>query len=175
MKQFLKCSVLALMALLTMSVFTACGGDDDDTPGGSSEFIGVHRMDVEFNGNFEGLKVETMFEGVKADGRPADLYENGKVLEGNKDKVWASEEVRSFSVQTEDNCGAIVASVLILTDDGLPITSDVSVTMVGYINNKRVATKVFTLPAGKRVLSVVLTTDEGGKGGGVVDDEEIKY
>ena len=63
MKKYLKNSVLAIMAMMTVCMFTACGGDDDSSDSGASG-IGVHRIDVQFSDNAAGCEAMTIFYGM---------------------------------------------------------------------------------------------------------------
>ena len=55
MKKYLKNSVLAMLTMMTVCLFTACGGDDDKSDSGTSN-IGVHRIDVQFSDNAAGCE-----------------------------------------------------------------------------------------------------------------------
>ena len=160
MKKYLKNSVLAIMAMMTVCMFTACGGDDDSSDSGASG-IGVHRIDVQFSDNAAGCEVITMFYGLKRDGSYAALYENGRPLPlESSTHTWMTGDIRDISVQTEDGCGALEASITVMRPDGNAVFSDVTVTAVGYVNGKRIKTQVFTLPAGKYIMSGGFVTED---------------
>lgn len=71
-----------------------------------------------------------------------------------------TDEIRNISITTEDGCAAIIGSVNITSKTLKPIDHDVSVTMVGYVNGKRIKTQVFTLPAGKTGMSAAFSTSD---------------
>ena len=82
MKKFFLIMFMALVAMVCVTTFTACGGSDDDTLGSdySDITIGSHRIDVEFEGNTTPWTTTVGFSAVKASasGMGAKLYENGK-------------------------------------------------------------------------------------------------
>ena len=153
-----KYSMLAMVAVVTMCVFSACGGDDDTPEGDTS--IGVHRIDIQINDNGTGCEVLNIFYGIRRDGSYANIYENGKKLELDAaTHTWYTEEVRELSIQTEDGCGAIVASINITGPNGRNVTKDVTVSLVGYVNGKLLKSQTFTLPAGHHIMSAAFSTD----------------
>ncbi len=163
MEKYMRNSVLAIMAMMTVCMFTACGDDDDNGDSGASG-IGVHRIDVQFSDNAAGCETTAAFYGLKQDGSYAALYENGRSLTTDSfTHVWLTEDMRDISVQTEDGCGALAVSITVMGPDGNNVSSDVTVTVVGYVNNKRVKTQVFTLPAGKRVMAGGFSTEDTEK------------
>ena len=172
---YFRCALLASVAVLAicMCMFASCSGDDNDVPGGGSAQIGVHRIDLHFDNGFQNWYNLIIVHGVKPDGSFNKLYENGKELsfvsEGTQIQGYASEELRDYSISTDDNCGAMVATVSMSSLNGLPATRDVTITAVGYINGKRIYTKVFTLPAGAASMAMVFTTDDGGESELIID------
>lgn len=161
MKKLLDYSLILAITLAAVFTFTACGGDDDSDKGSETANIGVHRIDIQFSDNAAECSATTIFYGLKRDGSYATLYENGKSLPLEQSThAWLSEEIRDFSVQTEDGCGALSASITIMGPNGKNATSDVTVTVVGYVNGKRIKTQVFTLPAGKHIMSGGFVTED---------------
>lgn len=159
-KNFFTALMMLAMVAMVSTTFTACGGDDDDNNGVDTA-IGVHRIDVQFNDNVGGCDVASYFYGLKADASFANIYENGKQLPLDESThTWMTDEVRNISVTTEDGCVAIVGSITITSKTLKPIDHDVSVTIVGYVNGKRIKTQVFTLPAGKTGMSTVFSTSD---------------
>lgn len=159
-KQSIKFSVLVMITMMTMCMFTACGDDDDSSDSVTSN-IGVHRIDVQFSENAVGCEATTIFYGLKPNGSYAALYENGKSLPLEPSThTWMTEDVRDISVQTEDGCGVLSASITIMGPNGNNVSSDVTVTVVGYVNNKRIKTQVFTLPAGKHIMTGGFVTED---------------
>lgn len=163
-KDFFRTVMMAVMTAAVCMTLTACGGDDkeDDIPGGGAATgIGVHRIDVQYSDNAAGCRVMNIFYGVRKDGSMADLYENGGKLERDAmSGTWYTEELRDLSVQTEDGCGGMVATLSISGPNGRTVTSDVTVTVVGYVNGKRIKTQVFTLPAGSYTMAAGFTTGD---------------
>lgn len=156
---FTKLMMLAMVAM-TSVLLTACSGDDDDNNGVDTA-IGVHRIDVQFNDNVAGCDVINYFYGLRADASYANIYENGKQLPLDASThTWSTEEVRNISIQTEDGCVAIVGAINITSKNLKPIDHDVTVTVVGYVNGKRIKTQVFTLPAGKTAISAAFSTSD---------------
>jgi len=176
-KYFSYTMMLAMMAVVCTSV-TACGGnDDEDSPGGGgSTTVGVHRIDIQIDGktNSNWISMFT-FYGLKPDGKFTGLYENGKSLPIDPQfNTWTTEEIRDFSISTDNNAVAIVGNIVLGAPGGSKVTEDIIITMVGYINGNRVYTRVFTLPAGKSAIGIAFSTDEGGKSGYSIDGEETK-
>lgn len=170
-------SVLLLMAIAftTSVVFTSCGDDDDDLPGGDGT-TGVHRIDIQFSDNNTAKwKATTIFYGMKSNGSYSSLYENDKQLPATgSTHTWSTDEMRNISVQTENGSRAVIASIIIQTVNIKPAESDVTVTFVGYVNNKRIATRSYTLPVGKRILTADFSTEDGGRGSLVIDGELVE-
>lgn len=156
---FTKLMMLAMVAMTSIS-FIACGGDDDDNNGVDTA-IGVHRIDVQFNDDAAGCSVMNYFYGLRVDASYANIYENGKQLPLDASThTWSTEELRNISIQTEDGCVAIVGAINITSKSLKPIDHDVTVTVVGYVNGKRIKTQVFTLPAGKTAMSAAFSTSD---------------
>lgn len=156
---FTKLMMLAMVAMTSVS-FTACGGDDDDNNGVDTA-IGFHRIDVQFSDDAAGCSVINYFYGLRADASYANIYENGKLLPlDGSTHTWSTDEVRNISIQTEDGCVAIVGAINITSKNLKPIDHDVTVTVVGYVNGKRIKTQVFTLPAGKTAISAAFSTSD---------------
>lgn len=170
-------SLLMMMALAIVcgTTFTSCGGDDDDDPIGGNTTIGVHRIDVQFDGNFNGKwSAVNVFYAMNPDGTFTGLYENGQALDINSHtNAWTSTEIRDFSISTTNGAAAIAGTVLLSAPYGFTAAEDINITMVGYINNKRVYTRVFTLPAGSSIIAISFSTDEGGKSGYSIDNGEV--
>lgn len=167
--------MMMLVASVCVTSFTSCGGNDDDDPIAGNPNIGVHRIDVQFDGNFQGKWTAiNVFVGVKQDGQITGLYENGKALDINsRVNNWTSTQIRDYSISTENGAAALTATVMLSAPYNVVTTEDVSITMVGYINNKRIYTQVFTLPAGKSIMTVNFSTIDGGKSSYSIDNGEV--
>ncbi len=166
----------SVMMMVVMTVFAtsmvSCGGDDDDDVPGGNAMVGVHRIDIQFSENTLDWNRQCAFHGFNPDGSYSTLYEDGTVLSPKTGRVaWTTEDRRDVSVYSDNNTIAMLASVvLIAPNEGS--SADATVTLVGYVNNKRIYTKVYTLPAGKRALSVSLTTENGGSSAASIDGEK---
>lgn len=156
----IKYLMMAMVAVVCMT-FSACGGDDDDLPDGNSDFeVGVHRVDIQFDTNGQAIEAQTIINAVRTDGTQCALYENGKqISSGNQPYAWYTEEVRNFSIQTDDKCICIVANVAVWPENYTVAKADINVTCVGYVNNKEVYRRTVTLPKGKKTLAIGFTTD----------------
>ena len=155
--------MMLAMIVAAMFTFTACGGDDEepDYYAGGSANIGIHRIDIQFSENAAGCISSVILYGLKKDGSYAPLYEGGKSLALDPTThTWMTDEIRNISVQTDDGCGALSASIVIMGPNGKNVSSDVTITAVGYVNNKRIKTQVFTLPAGKHIMSGGFVTED---------------
>lgn len=149
--------MMALMAVVC-GTFTACGGDDDDS-GSSPVTYDKHRIDIQFSEGTEKNLVVTTLYALKKDGSYADLYEKGqKIVSDPMTHSYTTMEVRDISIESEDGCATAVAGVSITGSNGRALTSDVTVTLVGYIDGKRLYTRVYTVPAGKRGMVVSFST-----------------
>lgn len=165
-------SVLMMAVMMTFSqTMMSCGGDDEeDTPGGNTS-IGVHRIDVQFSENTIGWDRQCAFFGNTPSGGYCTIYENNVKLSPEAGQIaWFTTDQRDLSIYTADGAAALTGNVMLLAP-GNGADKDATVTMVGYVNNKRIYTRVFTLPAGKRSMSVSFTTDGGGTSGGSIDGE----
>ena len=174
MKKYINFLLVTMLTIVTTCLFTSCGGDDDEPIGGDPN-IGVHRIDVQFDGNFQGKWTAiNVFVGVKQNGQITGLYENGEALDINSRlNNWTSTQIRDYSISTEDGAAALTATVMLSAPYNVVTTEDVNITMVGYINNKRIYTQVFTLPAGKSIMTVNFSTIDGGKSSYSIDNGEV--
>ena len=166
----------SVMMMVVMAAFAAsmvsCGGnDDDDVPGGDS-MVGVHRIDIQFSENTLEWNRQCSFYGYNPGGGYCTLYENGEVLTPKSGRTaWTTEDRRDVSVTSDNNTIALTSSVVLIAPEG-GAPADATVTVVGYVNNKRISTKSYTLPKGKRALSVSFATENGGKGAASIDGGE---
>ena len=173
---FITLMMLVMVALTSVS-FTACGGDDDDNNGVDTA-IGVHRVDIQFSSSAVHSSVGTYIYGLKAGSSmnnivTSNLYENGQQLPLDATThIWECNTVRDISVKTENGCVGIMASVVLMAQWGVSaMPEDITITCVGYVNDKRMYTKVYTLPAGKKTISISFSTSDGGTSGYVIDNE----
>ena len=179
MKKKIFTSLFMMVALaMVTTTFTACGGDDDDDIPGGDTSVGVHRVDIQFSSNASQYNVSTYIYGMKASSSignvvTSNLYENGQQLPLDATThLWECYETRDISVKTESGCVGIVASVILMNQYGTAsVSEDVTITCVGYVNDKRMYTKVYTLPAGKKTISIAFSTSDGGTSGYVIDNQ----
>lgn len=165
---YFRYALLASVAVLAicMCMFSSCSGDDNDVPGGGSAQIGVHRVDVHFDNALPNWDHFIFVHGIKPDGTFTKLYENGKELSleemSGQGVVYSSTVIRDYSISTEKGCGAMAFTVTAVPKDFKPSSRDVTITAVGYIDGKRIYTKVVTIPAGTSAFCFSFATDDGG-------------
>jgi len=159
---------MAAVAVVLSMTLAACGDDGAGSSQSSSipsdgeesnVLLGVHRIDVEYSGNTSGSDVTSTIYALKADATPSALFSNGNKM--NLDEVthsWKGENFESVSVQSEDNCRIAAISVIISSRNLAPVTSEVTATVSGYVNNKLIKRETFTLPVGKSSLGFVFNT-----------------
>lgn len=182
MKKNIIFSLLSIAALAMVTItFTACGGDDNDDITGGDTSVGVHRVDIQFSSSAVHSSVGTYIYGMKAGSSmsniiTSNLYENGQQLPLDATThLWECNAIRDISVKTESGCVGIMASVILMAKWGVSATpEDITITCVGYVNDKRMYTKVYTLPAGKKTISISFSTSEGGTSGYVIDNEIVE-
>jgi len=167
------CLVMLLMICATL---VSCGSDDENSS--ATTLVGIHRVEIEFDGvpqSDEYFFINTSVYGLKVDGSFSKLYENGSELELVEPySVWQTSDVRRICVQTEDNSAMIAANVCIGSVYGGGIKNDMTVTMRGYVNNRQMAMRVFTLHKGDTYIDMNFVTDvEGGTIDGYTNSGEI--
>ena len=138
MKKYLKYSALAIMAMMCMCVFTACGGDDkdDDLPDGYQKTTeGVHRIEVSVDGDLTGWEARFAFVAVCGDGTRGyvKLYENGRQISG--DGTFLGEELRDYIIETDSKCDQMTLTATIRHDYSASV-SPVTVTLKSFINGQ---------------------------------------
>ena len=138
MKKYLKYSALAIMAMMTVSLFIACGGDDkdDDLPDGYQKTTeGVHRMEVSIDGNLTGWNGKFAFVAVCGDGTRSyvKLYENGRQISG--DGTFLGEELRDYIIETDSKCDQMTLTATIRHDNSASV-SPVTITLKSFINGQ---------------------------------------
>ena len=137
MKKYLESMFLAVLAIVCVTTFASCGGDDDDIPGAESSnmTIGTHRIDVEFEGNTKHWTVNVCLSAVNASGKDASLYEDGKEL-NNGNGGWMDQKFRSYSIYTDDHCQTLCCLVDCNTETHLNKLEPLTVKLKGYVNGK---------------------------------------
>lgn len=158
-KDIFRYMTLVMVAIVSMT-FMACGGADDDEID-QTTIIGVHRIDVEFSGNIDECMATNVFYALKPDTSFGNIYEGGKQLQLEPTShTWTNKEIRAISVLSEDGCVGTIAGIIVISKNSEPISSDLMVTMTGYVNNKFLKKQVFTLPAGYTSISIPFSTTD---------------
>jgi hypothetical protein len=137
-------SVLAVMAMMCMCVFTACGGDDkdEDLPDGYVETTeGVHRIEVSFDGDLTGWEGRMMFVATYGTGYNVRLFKNGQLIADDGGVI--VESLEDCSVETDFRCDQM--NVGITLSNYNQAASPVKVTLRSFINGlpKKVKTVEF--------------------------------
>ena len=148
MKKKFLFSVLAVMAMMTVGMFIACGGDDkdEDLPDGYQKTTeGVHRMEVSVDGDLTGWNGKFAFVAVCGDGTRGyvKLYENGKLI--SEDGTFLGEELRDYIIETDSKCDQMTLTAT-LSHGVSASVSPVTVTLKSFINGqpKKAKTVEFT-------------------------------
>ncbi len=145
MKKYLKYSALAIMAMMTVSLFIACGGDDkdDDLPDGYVKTTeGVHRIDVSFDGDLTGWEGQMTFVATCGTAHNVKLFRNGQQIADDGGII--IESLEDCSIETDARCDQM--NVGIILSNYRQTTSPVKVTLRSFINGqpKKVKTVEFT-------------------------------
>ena len=138
MKKYFKYSALAIMAMMAMCMFTACGGDDrdEDLPDGYQKTTeGVHRIELSVDGDLTGWNGKFAFVAVCGDGTRGyvKLYENGRQISG--DGTFLGEELRDYIIETDSKCDQMTMTAT-LSHGSSASVSPVTVTLKSYINGQ---------------------------------------
>ena len=147
MKTFLKYSLLMAVVLVSVVALTACGGNSDDDPGKRINVTtGVHRIDVEFEGNTTPWTTTVGFSAVKASasGMGAQLYENGKELNMSAGS-WSEDTFRSYSISTDDRCQTLCCVLYIRPNTHSTTLEPITIRMRGYVNGNQKKEQTFTI------------------------------
>lgn len=152
--------LMVTMAMMTMCMFAACGDDkDDDLPDGYYKTTeGVHRIDVSFSGDASGWEGATAFVATYGDGSHGfvKLYENGKLL--SNDGTFMGEDLRSYSVETEEKCDQMSVTVTLVHDVSVSV-SPVTVTLKSFINGQPKKTKAVEFTARDSRRTIVFNSE----------------
>lgn len=148
MKKLIYLSVLAVMTMMTMCVFTACGGDDkdDDLPDSYQKTTeGIHRIEVSVDGDLIGWEGRFAFVAVCGDGTRdyVELYENGRQI--SDDGTFLGEELRNYTIETDAKCDQMTLTATLSHGTSVSV-SPVTVTLKSFINGqpKKAKTVEFT-------------------------------
>jgi len=138
MKKKFLFSVLAVMAMMCMCMFIACGGDDkdEDLPDGYQKTTeGVHRMEVSVDGDLTGWNGKFAFVAVCGDGTRGyvKLYENGRQI--SDDGTFLGEELRNYTIETDAKCDQMTLTAT-LSHGASASVSPVTVTLKSFINGQ---------------------------------------
>ena len=153
MKKYLSLTLMTAMMAVAVPLLTACGDDDDDD--GQTELpcinAGTHRIDVSFSGDTFGWGVHVTFTGTPMYYTGVDqvstLYENGKELPKDDHVTWSSDEIRDYSVSTDDKSQLLTCGVSISKpyDASTQPKGTIVVHFKGYINGKQTKEKTFSM------------------------------
>lgn len=160
-KQSIKFSVLAIMAMMCMCVFTACGGDDkdEDLPDGYYKTTeGVHRIEVTFEGDLTGWEGDMTFIAVYGDGThgKVKLFENGQMV--SDDGIYSIETLRNCAIETDAKCDQMDMAMMI-QHGSFKSVSSVTVTLRSFINGQPKKVKVVEFPASQSYKSIVFNSE----------------
>ena len=149
MKKLFSIMFMAMVAMVCVTTFTACGGSDDDDALGSDYSditIGSHRIDVEFEGNTTPWTTTVGFSAVKASasGMGAQLYENGKELNMSAGS-WSEDTFRSYSISTDDRCQTLCCVLYIRPNTHSTTLEPITIRMRGYVNGNQKKEQTFTI------------------------------
>lgn len=144
MKKKFLFSTLAIMAMICMCVFTACGGDDkdDDLPDGYVKTTeGVHRIDVSFDGDLTGWEGQMTFVATYGTAYNVKLFKNGQLIADDGGII--IESLEDCSIETDSKCDQM--NVGITLSNYRQRNSSVKVTLRSFINGqpKKVKTVEF--------------------------------
>ena len=144
-KYYLSSFLMSILAIMCVTTFTACGGDDDDTPGSETSgiTIGTHRIDVDFEGNTSGWTTTVGFSAVKAStsGMGATLYEDGQELSQSAG-TWNDNKFRSYSISTDDKCQSLCC-VLYGRRNAHATAEPITIRLKGFVNGKQTKEQTF--------------------------------
>ena len=148
MKKKFLFSTLAIMTMMTVSMFIACGGDDKDDDlldGYQKTTEGVHRMEVYVDGDLTGWEGRFAFVAVCGDGTRGyvKLYENGRQI--SDDGTFLGEELRDYIIETDSKCDQMTLTAT-LSHGASASVSPVTVNLKSFINGqpKKAKTVEFT-------------------------------
>ncbi len=151
----------SLWSLVLLAVFAlaSCSSSDENKAPEPSKDTGVYRIDLSFSGDTDAVDFAAGFSGTKNKTETAQLFENGKKVELNENGVYAVTELRSYSVQTEDDGDALTVNF------GLRQTnqaSSVTFTVKGYKDGKLIRERTDALNASDNSIRVSFKVDAKG-------------
>lgn len=129
---------MVALAIVCVTTFTACGGDDDDIPGTETGnlTVGTHRIDVSFEGNTSGWTTTVAFTGTAyPSGGGSKLYENGTELTTGV-SGWTDNKFRNYSISTDDKAQNLLA-VIYVRRNAHAAAEPVTVTLKSFVNDKQ--------------------------------------
>lgn len=135
MKKKFLFSALAVMAMMTVSMFIACGGDDknDDLPDGYQKTTeGVHRIDVSFDGDLTGWEGQMTFVATYGTAYNVKFFKNGQQIADDGGLI--IEVLEDCSIETDSRCDQM--NVGITLSNYRQKTGSVKVTLRSFINGQ---------------------------------------
>ena len=150
---------LIIMTMVCVTTFSACGSDDDDERIEHIEegdiTTGTHRIDLSFEGTFGGWDVSVGFVGSPTSG---SLYENGQKLattEGTN--VWLADDVRSYSVSTDDRSTLLMVEVTMMKRSAA--ATPVTIRLKSFVNGQQKKTKTIVVNSDVSAKSIFFASE----------------
>lgn len=138
---------------VTVPMLISCGNDNEDD--GQTEQpginVGTHRIDVSFSGDTFGWGVHVSFTGTPMYytdvAMTSDLYENGIKLPKEDNVIWSCDEIRDYSVSTDNKSQLLTCGVSIDKpyDAATQPRGTLVVHLKGYINGKQTKEKTYSM------------------------------
>lgn len=149
---------IAMMTIATMTLTTACGGDDEDRPfvdNNDHPITAVHKIIIRVSGDTDNFKWRANFTALEWDGSKAkatDVFdEKGKIL------PQIVENFSYLSAETNKN-GTTMATAMLVSDKVENNTGVLTVKYEGYLNGKMTNSKTFVIQGGKEVVQTIAFT-----------------
>ena len=161
MKTLYKYMTMAVLAVVTMCVFSACGGDDgDDLPEGYVKTTeGVHRIEVSFDGDLKGWNGQLMFIATYGTSRDVKIYENGQILADDGGVI--IEQVRNITVESEAKCDQMNVAVTIQHYPGASV-NPITIILKGYVNGTQKNMKTVEIPSTEAYKTIIFNAENIG-------------
>lgn len=151
---------LIVMTMVCITTFSACGSDDDDEKieniNNREIIIGTHQIDLSLEGETTGWDIETSFCAT------VPIYENGKELERSEFGIWESDEIRNYSITTDDKADNLVVGLFVERKGSVEL-QPVTVCLKSTVNGKAWKSKTIVLD-GKKVKFAIITWNSLGEG-----------
>lgn len=160
--------MMIAMAVMVSMTFSACSGsgsgsdgDDDDivASSGKKPAKGVYRVDMTFSDNAGDSKTNLLFSAHDENIKRCKIYENGKMV--SADGSYLLSEPRNTSIYSEDNCMYFgMQGTVSAKNTGEKIKSEVTITLTGYCNDKKIKSQKIVIPAGISYATLVFLLED---------------